>query len=141
MLGRILILEGDHEHRQRLVDDVRRTSNADAVVVVNGAELISRVQYGIYDAVFADADLMIDDLPSLVSAVRSAIARPMLILASSEPHRDLDGDLVTLIVRKPYDVAMVTGILLSAILGVRNQDEVAGSSGVAGAAADDDVVR
>ena len=117
-LERILILEGDETHRERLVHDIRRVSNADAVIVANGPELISRVQYGIYSAVFADADLLDDDdLPLLVDAVRSAIARPMLILATNQTHRELDGDLVTLIVRKPYDVAMVTGILLSAILG------------------------
>ena len=115
-MGRILILDGDHADRAQLVERLQRASNADPVIVGSDAELISRVQYGIYAAVFADADLLSENLPLLVNAVQSAIARPMLIIASNERHRDLDGDLVTLIVRKPYDVGMVTGILLSAVL-------------------------
>ena len=128
-MGRILILDGDHDHRAQLVETLQRTASTDAVVVESDAELISRVQYGIYSAVFADAELLKENLPRLVDAVRSAIARPMLIVASNETHRDLDADLVTLIVRKPYDVGMVTGILLSAILGM---------PGAADAAAEDD---
>lgn len=127
-MGRILILDNDHDHRAQLVETLQRTAGADAVVVESDAELISRVQYGIYSAVFADAELLQENLPRLVDAVRSAIARPMLIVASNDTHRDLDGDLVTLIVRKPYDVGMVTGILLSAILG---------TPGAADAAAED----
>lgn len=117
-MARILILDTDHPHRAKLIDGLRRASHADAVVVASDAELISRVQYGIYDAVFADAELLKENLTLLVEAVRSAITRPMLILASNGTHRELDGDLVSLIVRKPYDVGMVTGILLSAILGI-----------------------
>lgn len=117
-MGRILILDGDDAHRAKLVDEVRRVSDADVVIAGSEAELIGHIQYGIYSAVFADADLLDENLPALVAAVRSAIARPMLILASNHTHRDLDGDLVTLVVRKPYDVGMVTGILLSAILGM-----------------------
>jgi hypothetical protein len=130
-MGRILILDRDHTDRAQLVDGLQRLSSADAVVVSSDAELISHVQYGIYDAVFADAELLEGNLPLLVDAVRSAIARPMLIVASNETHRDLDGDLVTLIVRKPYDVGMVTGMLLSAILGIPGAD----------AAGDDPTIR
>ncbi len=125
-MARILILDGDHDHRAELLEGLRRTSNADAVVVDTDAELISRVQYGIYEAVFADAELLKGNHALLVEAVRTAITRPMLIVASNERHRDLDGDLVTLIVRKPYDVAMVTGILLSAILGMPRPDAAGG---------------
>ena len=117
-MGRILILDGDGAHRTKLVDELRRVSGAEAVIAESDAELIGHVQYGIYSAVFADADLLNGKLPNLIDAVRSAIARPMLVIASNETHRELDGDLVTLIVRKPYDVAMVTGILLSVILGM-----------------------
>ena len=121
-MGRVLILDGDHEGRAQLIEGLQRTSGADAVIVASDAELISRVQYGIYTAVFADADLLNENLAALVEAIRSAIARPMLIIASNERHRDLDGELVTLIVRKPYDVGMVTGILLSAITGIPGHD-------------------
>lgn len=132
-MGRILILDGDPARRAQLVDALRRAANADPVVVDSDAELISRVLYGIYSAVFADADLLNDNLPSLLEAVRSAIARPMLVIASNDRHRDLDGDLVTLIVRKPYDVGMVTGILISSVLG--------GVPGQRGATEDDPEIR
>jgi hypothetical protein len=39
----------------------------------------------------------------------------MLIIASNDKPEDLDPDLVTLVVRKPYDVLTLTGILLSAL--------------------------
>jgi hypothetical protein len=117
-MRRILILDRDHASRTQLIEGLQRATDAEIVVVDSDAELISRIYYGIYAAVFADDDLMSGRINDLVDAVRSAIARPMLIVASNETHRDLDADLVTLIVRKPYDVSMVTGILLSAVLGI-----------------------
>jgi len=115
---RILILDRNHALRTQMIDSLQRAANVEVVVVDTDVELISRIYYGIYAAVFADDDLLNDRIDEVVEAVRSAIARPMLIVASNETHRDLDADLVTLIVRKPYDVPMVTGILLSAVLGV-----------------------
>ena len=117
-MPRILILARDHALRGQLIDALQRAANIEVVVVDTGVELISRIYYGIYAAVFADDELLDDRIGEAVEAVRSAIARPMLIVASNETHRDLDADLVTLVIRKPYDVAMVTGILLSAVFGV-----------------------
>ena len=117
-MRRILILDRNHALRTQMIDSLQRAANVEVVVVDTDVELISRIYYGIYAAVFADDDLLNDRIDEVVEAVRSAIARPMLIVASNETHRDLDADLVTLIVRKPYDVPMVTGILLSAVLGV-----------------------
>ena len=117
-MQRILILDRDHASRAELIDSLQRAATADIVAVDSDAELISRLYYGTYAAVFADDDLPNERIHALVDAVRSAITRPMLIVASNETHRDLDAEIVTLIVRKPYDVAMVTGILLSAVLGV-----------------------
>ncbi|HEV8435159.1 MAG TPA: hypothetical protein VGR95_17245 [Thermoanaerobaculia bacterium] len=117
-MRRILILDRNHALRAQMIDALQRAANVEVVVVDTDVELISRIYYGIYAAVFADDDLLNDRIDEVVEAVRSAIARPMLIVASNETHRDLDADLVTLIVRKPYDVPMVTGILLSAVLGV-----------------------
>lgn len=117
-MRRILILDRNHALRTQMIDALQRAANVEVVVVDTDVELISRIYYGIYAAVFADDDLLNDRIDEVVEAVRSAIARPMLIVASNDTHRDLDADLVTLVIRKPYDVAMVTGILLSAVLGV-----------------------
>ena len=130
-MERILILDDDHPPRAKLIDELRRVSNADAVIAASGAELILHVRYGGYAAVFVDADLLAENLPLLVDAVQHAVARPMLIVASNQTHRELDGDLVTLIVRKPYDVGMVTGILISALPGKPGR----------GAAGDDPKIR
>ena len=121
-MRRILLLDGDHPRRAQVVDVLRRTVNTEAVVSADAAELISHVRYGLYAAVFADAELLDGNIPALVEAVRSAIARPMLIVASNHVHHDLDGDLVTLVVRKPYDVEILTGILLSAVLEMPRLD-------------------
>jgi hypothetical protein len=40
----------------------------------------------------------------------------MLVIASNQKAEDLDPDLVTLLVRKPYDVLTLTGVLLSAVM-------------------------
>jgi hypothetical protein len=128
---RILILDRNHALRAQLIDSLQRAANVEIVVVDTGVELVSRIYYGIYAAVFADDELLNDKIDEVVDAVRSAIARPMLIVASNDTHRDLDADLVTLVIRKPYDVSMVTGILLSAVF------EMPGGSG----AADGDPVR
>ena len=115
-MRRILLLDGNQAQRAQVVDTLRRAVNTEAIVVDTPAALISHVQSGIYAAVFADADLLGDQIPALINAVRSAIVRPMLIVASDDIHRELDADLVTLVVRKSYDVEILTGILLSAVL-------------------------
>ena len=115
-MRRILLLDNDQPSRAEVVDKLRRAANTEAIVVDDAVQLISHVRYGIYAAVFADADLVGDHIPALIDAVRSAIARPMLVVASNHVHHELDGDLVTLIVRKPYDIEIVTGVLLSAVL-------------------------
>ena len=115
-MRRILLLDNDQPSRTAVVEKLRRAANTEAIVVKDTEELISHIRHGIYAAVFADADLLGDQIPPLIDAVRSAIARPMLIVASNQIHHDLDGDLVTLVVRKPYDVEILTGILLSAVL-------------------------
>ena len=130
-MERVLILDDDHAGRAKLIEELRRVTTADAVIAGSGAELVLHARYGGYAAVFVDADLLADNLPLLVDAVRKAIARPMLIVASNQTHHELDGDLVTLIVRKPYDVGMVTGILISALLGSPGR----------GAAGDDPKIR
>jgi len=131
-MRRILILDRNHAQRAQLIEALQRAANVETVVVETDVELISRIYYGIYAAVFADDELLHDRIGEVVDAVRSAIARPMLIVASNETHRDLDADLVTLVIRKPYDVSMVTGILLSAVFGM---------PGPSGAAEGDTTVR
>ncbi len=54
-MERILILDDDHPPRAKLIDELRRVSNADAVIAGSGAELILHVRYGGYAAVFVDA--------------------------------------------------------------------------------------
>lgn|GEM_PF-6063550 len=130
-MRRILILDRNHALRAQLIDSLQR-ANVEIVVVDTDVELISRIYYGIYAAVFIDDELLNERIGEVVDAVRSAIARPMLIVASNETHRDLDADLVTLVIRKPYDVSMVTGILLSAVFGM---------PGPSGAAEGDTTVR
>jgi len=131
-MRRILILDRNHEQRAQLIDALQRAANVETVIVDTDVKLISRIYYGIYAAVFADDELLNDKIGEVVNAVRSAIARPMLIVASNDTHRDLEADLVTLVIRKPYDVSMVTGILLSAVFGM---------PGPSGAAEGDTTVR
>jgi DNA-binding response OmpR family regulator len=117
-MRRIIILDADHVMRSALVERVLRTANTEARVVADETELVSEVQSGLYSAVFADADLLDMGAPRLIDAVRSAPVRPMLVVASNARVEELDPDLVTLVVRKPYDVLTVTGVLLSAALEV-----------------------
>lgn len=42
----------------------------------------------------------------------------MLVIASHDKSDDLDPDVVTLVVRKPYDVLTVTGVLISAVIQI-----------------------
>ena len=117
-MARILILDSAGTLRSQLVEAIERSPNTEAVIVATDDELFSRVKFGIYAAVFADAELLTHGAAPLIAAVRSAISRPMLVLASNERPEDLDPELVTLVVRKPYDVAVLTGILLSAVAEV-----------------------
>jgi CheY-like chemotaxis protein len=115
-MHRILILDFDHPLRQQLTESLRRTANTEVAVASDAEELLSRVTSGAYAAVFADGDLLDGDASRLIAAVRSSVLRPMLIIASNAKAADLDPDFVTLVVRKPYDVVTLTGVLLSAVI-------------------------
>jgi hypothetical protein len=114
-MHRILILDSDTAFRTHLVESLQRTAHADVVLAPDEDHLVARVKVGGYAAVFANAELLAEGASRLIDAVRSAIVRPMLVIASNEKSEDLDPELVTLLVRKPYDVATLTGILLSAV--------------------------
>jgi DNA-binding response OmpR family regulator len=125
---RILILDADHPLREQLTDVLRRTANTEVAVAGDAEELVSKVKYGAYAAVFVDGDLLDGDASRLIAAVKSAAIRPMLIIASNEKAEDLDPDFVTLVVRKPYDVVMLTGVLLSAVIAIPPDAQANGSS-------------
>lgn len=115
-MHRILILDVDQPLREQLIDALRRTANTEVAVAADAEELVSEVRYGSYAAVFVDGDLLSGDASRLIAAVKSSVMRPMLIIASNEKAEDLDPDFVTLVVRKPYDVLTLTGVLLSAVI-------------------------
>jgi CheY-like chemotaxis protein len=117
MIHRILILDSDQPLREQLTETLRRTPNTEVSVVAGMNELVLDMKYGLYAAVFVDGDLLGGDASRLIAAVRSCLTRPMLVIASNEKAEDLDPDFVTLVVRKPYDVLMVTGVLLAAVTG------------------------
>jgi hypothetical protein len=79
---------------------------------------VLQLKYGSCAAVFVDGDLLDAGAARVIAAVRSSRVRPMLVVASNEKAEELDPDLVTLVVRKPYDVLTLTGVLLSALLEV-----------------------
>jgi DNA-binding response OmpR family regulator len=117
-MHRILILDFDHPLREQLTDALRRTANTEVAVAADAEELVSKVKFGSYAAVFVDGDLLDGGASRLIAAVKASAMRPMLIIASNEKAEDLDPDFVTLVVRKPYDVSMLTGVLLSAVIPV-----------------------
>ena len=114
-MHRILVLDLDHPLREQLAAELRRTTNTEVVLASDVDELVSNVTGGAYAAVFADGDLLGANTSRVIGAVRSAVTRPMLIIASNDRAGDLDPDFVSLVVRKPYDVLTLTGILLSAV--------------------------
>ena len=117
-MHRILILDSDTPLRARLVESVQQTANTEVIVAADENELVTKVDYGIHAVVFADADLLLTGPKRILDAVRRSIVRPMLIIASNEKPEDLDPDLVTLIVHKPYDVLTLGGILCSAVMPI-----------------------
>ena len=114
-MHRILILDSDTPLRARLVESVERTTHTEVVLAPDEDHLVAGAKFGGYAAIFANAELLGQGASRLVDAVRSAVVRPMLVIAANEKSEDLDPELVTLIVHKPYDVATLTGILLSAV--------------------------
>lgn len=115
-MQRILVLDSDTPLRDELAEAVGRLRNAEVVLVDDEDDLVRRVKFGSHVAVFADGDLLADGGVRLVEAVRAAIVRPMVVIASNEKPETLDPELVTLVIRKPYDVPTLTGILLAAIV-------------------------
>lgn len=114
-MHRVLLLDSEHPQRAQLTEAIARTTHAEVVLAADEEELVSQVTAGVWAAVFADAELLPSGAAPLVAAVRSTASQPMLIIASNHKADDLDPDLVTLVVSKPYDVLALTGILLAAI--------------------------
>jgi hypothetical protein len=114
-MHRILLLDSEHPQRAQLTEAIARIANAEVVLVADEAELVSQVPLGAWAAIFADEELLPSGAAPLIGALRQTVVRPMLIIASNEKSTDLDPDMVTLVVRKPYDVPTLTGILLAAV--------------------------
>lgn len=117
-MHRILILDSNEPLREKLTDVLQRTGNVEVAIVADAEELVSKVRFGPYAAVFADRELIGDHVLRLVDAVKVSVLRPMLVLASNDKAEDLDPDVVTLVVRTPYDVLTVAGVLISAVIQV-----------------------
>lgn len=115
-MHRILILDADQSLREQLTEALRRAANTEVALASDPHELVSKVKHGSYAAVFVDSDLLAGEASRLITAVRTCTVRPLLVIASNNKAEDLDPDLVTLLVRKPYDVLTLTGVLLSAVM-------------------------
>jgi CheY-like chemotaxis protein len=131
IMNRILILDVDQPLRDELTDALRRTAQTEVAVAADAEELVSKVKYGAYAAVFVDRDRLDGDASRLIAAVKSSVTRPMLVVAANEKAEDLDPDFVTLVVRKPYDVLTLTGVLLSAVIKIPSGPLGEGDSRVA----------
>jgi DNA-binding response OmpR family regulator len=114
-MNRIVVLDYDTPARAQLAAALGQIRNLDVVIAADEEELVSRLTFHSCQAVFADADLLSDAAARLVAAVREAPERPMVVIAANEKREGLDAGCVTLLVRKPYDVPMVAGILLAAV--------------------------
>lgn len=114
-MHRILLLDSEHPERAQLTEAIARFAHAEVVLAADEEELVSQVPLGAWAAVFADEELLPTGVSRVVAALRTSPARPMLIIASNQKSADLDPDMVTLVVRKPYDVPILTGILLAAV--------------------------
>jgi DNA-binding response OmpR family regulator len=115
-MHRILLLDSEHPLRPLLIETLERTANTEVVAAADEEELVSNLRFGTWAAVFVDEELLLQGPTGLIEAMRSSVVRPMLVIASSRKCDDLDPDLVTLVVRKPYDVPTLTGILVAAVV-------------------------
>jgi DNA-binding NtrC family response regulator len=115
-MRRILLLDADHSQRTALADSLRRTADTEIVLADDAATVVAKVTEDSFAAVFADADLLGEEVAMVIASIARTTVRPLLVVASNVQQETLDPDFVSLVVRKPYDVRMVTGILLSAVL-------------------------
>lgn len=114
-MRKIVILDEDTPFRQALVTQLRQTAHPTIVLASDAADLVGKIHEDHCAAILVDTALLADQLPHVLAAVRTAPWRPLVLLVTSDPEQDLDPELVSLIIRKPYEVGMVTGILLAAI--------------------------
>ena len=112
---KILILDEDTPFREALVAQLRQMTNAEIVLASDAAEVVAAIREDYCAAVLVDISLIDAELPRVLAAVRNAAWRPLVLLVTKTPAEDLDPELISLVVRKPYEVPMVTGILLAAI--------------------------
>lgn len=127
-MRRILVFDSDHPSRSALMDVLQRHAETDVVLAGSTEELEAKLKSDPFAAVFVDGDLLGENAPRLIAAVRSAPVRPMLIIASNDKAEDLDPDFVSLVVHKPYDVLTLTGILLAAVMETPRGRASAGES-------------
>jgi DNA-binding NarL/FixJ family response regulator len=118
IVRKILILDEHTPGRDALVAHLRELASAEIVLAADAANAIAQLRSDDWAAVLVESSLIAIEFPSLLAALRAAAWRPLVVLVTDEPDRDLDPDLISLIVREPYDVPMVTGVLLAAITDV-----------------------
>jgi hypothetical protein len=115
-MRKVLIFDEDYPLREALIETLRRTANVEVVVASDLMDLVAKIREDFFASVLVDTLIVGHELPRVLAAVGLATVRPLLLLVTNDRQQDLDPDLISLVVRRPYDVAMVTGILLAAVM-------------------------
>ena len=128
-MRKILIFDQDTPIREALVAQLRHMASAEIVLASDAGDVVERLQSDYWAALLVDTSLLDGELPRVLAAARTAAWRPLVLLVANDTRSDLDPDLISLVVRRPYEVPMVAGVLLAAI--TENPHGAAGDAEVA----------
>ena len=90
----------------------------------NGSECLSRLSKGTYEAVILDLSMPEVNGYDVIERLRTERRRPAVIVVTALPRSastELDPDVVTCIIRKPFDVDVLASILTKIAAHVQSQ--------------------
>ena len=117
---RILIAEDEPALRNLIALATRRHGH-ESDVVANGVEAIARLKNYDYSVLVLDLMMPIVNGYDVIEFVRGMARRPAIIVVSameSDAYLALDPDVVTAIVRKPFDVELLGAAITQTAAGM-----------------------
>ena len=112
-MPRILIVDDDASIRT-LLRVIAQRKGLSVDEASNGSECLGRLNRETYDAVVLDLSMPIVNGYDVISRLRNERRRPAIIVVSALPrsaHTGLDPEVVTCIIRKPFDVEILASMI------------------------------
>jgi len=120
---RVLIVDDDHSIRQ-LLRVITERSGLFTDEAANGVECLTMMQKNDYDLILLDLSMPASNGFDVIAKLQGNTNKPAVIVVTAMSRwvfTELDPDVVTCVVRKPFDVGSLSWVIVQVATGVHSR--------------------